>query len=411
MLHSSLECKQYVERSIERGIDDQRLFTASAIGSDMDRAEYLDRLDASADDVEDLFEHFEELEAAGRSYYALPDARHGVERGTVIVDGEDAIVRGYPSIPRVLVLETGVPSFFESGATVAIEEKLDGFNVRIADVGEPLAFTRSGYVCPYTTARARKLLESELSAFFDDYPDAMLCAELVGAETPYTSHDYEEVDSHAFRVFGIRDRESGVPLPVEERRERCATYGFAQPQLFDLADPSAAVESVREAIEELDAAGREGVVLRSADGLDKVKYTTRSQHHAELAYAFSLPFDRGRDFVFSRIVREAFQAAEFETDEDRLRERAQELGESILLPMVETIRDVEEGRTVGDRHTVRGSPETIDALLAHLQDQSLSLEIEADRREGDTRIVTFRKIAEATRDRTEYFLSGGTIDE
>jgi len=371
--------------------------------------EWFDRLDSTAEEPPELFEHFERRSAAGYTYHALPDARHGVERGTVLVEGADAVVRGYPSVPRVLALDAGVTSFFEDGETVHVEEKLDGFNVRVADADEPLAFTRSGYVCPYTTARARDLLD--LPAFFADHPERMLCAELIGPETPYTTHDYGGIDSHAIRVFGVRDRESGEPLPVTERRELCAAYEFPQPRLFGRYEPAEAVEGVREAVEELDAAGREGVVMKSADGESMVKYTTETQHHAELAYGFSLPFDRGRDFLFSRVLREAFQAAEFDGSETRLRERAHDLGESILLPAVETIRDVEAGETVGERHTVRGETEPIDALLEHLRDQSLRLEVEVDRREDGERVVEFLKVAESTRDRIEYYLEGGTYDE
>lgn len=375
----------------------------------MDDRECLDRLDAITEDRADLFEHFKQRTAAGRTYYALPTTRHGIERGTVVVPDADAIVRGYPSIPRMLVLEPGLPSYFEDTDAVVLEEKLDGYNVRIADVGEPLAFTRGGYVCPYTTARARELLDP--GSFFADYPKKMLCAELIGPETPYTTHDYDDIDSHAVRVFDIRDRESGEPVPVTNRRDLCAKYGFSQPRIFGWAEPEDAIERVRDPIIELDAANREGLVLKAAEGDAMVKYTTGSQHHDELADAFSLPFDHARDFLFSRVVREAFQAAEFEDDDDRLRERARNLGEAILLPMVETIRDIADGETVGERQTVRGRPEVIDALLVHLRDQSLTLEVENDRREDGERVIEFVKVAESTRDRTQYVLEGGTIDE
>ncbi len=51
--------------------------------------------------------------------------------------------------------------------------------------------------------------------------------------------------------------------------------------------------------------------MQSADGEAMVTYTTETQHHNELAYAFSLPFDRGEDFLVPRVVRDAFQAVEF----------------------------------------------------------------------------------------------------
>jgi len=389
----------------------------------MDRELY-ERLDSTASTPSELFEHFERCTGDGRAYHVLPDTRHGVERGTVVVDGTvvrgypsvprmlvlDTVVRGYPSVPRMLVLDTGVRSVFDGDETVVVEEKLDGFNVRIADVGTdgPLAFTRSGYVCPYTTGRVRDLLD--LGAFFADHPEAMLCAELIGPETPYTTHDYDDVGSHAVRVFGVRDRASGTPLPVARRRDRCARYGFPQPRLFGRCAPEEAVETVRDAIADLDASGREGVVLKAGDGEPRVKYTTAAQHHAELAYAFSLPFDYGRDFLFSRIVRDAFQAAECD-DDAALERRAHDLGESVLYPMVETIRRVEAGETVGERHTVRGDPDRIDALLDHLRDQSLTVEVVDDYREDGERVVEFVKVAESTTDRIRYYLEGGTRDE
>jgi putative ATP-dependent DNA ligase len=377
----------------------------------MDREEYRERLEATTEDPDDLFEHFEQRSVGGRTHYVLTATRHGVERGTVIVEESDAVVRGYPSVPRILVLDPGIPSFFEGSETVAIEEKLDGFNVRIAavDDGDPLAFTRSGYVCPYTTARARDLLP--LEAFFTDHPAKTLCAELIGPETPYTTHDYEGVDSHEFRIFDVRDRESGTPLSVAGRRSLCEEYGFDQPQHFGRREPSAAIGTVTDTIDELDSAGREGVVLKSADGESMVKYTTESQHHQELAYAFSLPFDRGRDFVFSRIVRDAFQAFELDETDERLRERAHDLGESILPPMVSSVQRVANDDPLGERHTVRGDADTIDALLEHLRGQSLTIEIDADRREDDERIVDFLKVADSSRDRIRYYLEGGTRDE
>jgi putative ATP-dependent DNA ligase len=60
-------------------------------------------------DEADLFEHFERGTDRGREYRYLPDARHGVERGTAVLG--DAVVRGFPSIPRVLVLDPGIPDF------------------------------------------------------------------------------------------------------------------------------------------------------------------------------------------------------------------------------------------------------------------------------------------------------------
>ena len=212
-------------------------------------------------------------------------------------------------------------------------------------------------------------------------------------------------------MFDVRERHSGDPLPVERRRELCREYGFEQPPFFGWHDPATAAAAVEDVLADLDADEREGIVMKAPSGARMVKYTTRAQHHNELAFAFSLPYEHGRDFLFSRLLREAFQAAELEDDPERLRQRARELGESILLPMVETIDAIADGETVGEDHTVRGDPERIDALLDHLREFSLTLETLEDRREDGERVLTFRKVSPSTVDRIDYYLDGGVVDE
>jgi len=362
-------------------------------------------LGVSREDAAALLEYFRQGTYRGRTYQRLPDARRGVERGTVLVAG--TAVRGFPSIPRVLVLETGVPAFFSG--RFAVEEKLNGYNVRIADVGGPLAFTRGGIVCPFTTPKARELLD--LEAFFADHPEKMLCAEFVGPENPYTAHAYPDVDSLGVRVFDVRDRETGRPLPVEERRDLLDDYGFPQPEFFGVLDPETAVPDLYDVLDDLDERGREGVVMQSVDGRDLLKYTTAHTHADDLAFAFSLPFDYGHDFAFSRLIREGFQAVEREETGADLAARAHRLGESLLYPMVETIRDVQAGEPVGERHVVRGSPETVAATLDHLREQGISLDVLSKRTVDDQRVVEFLKITDATRDSIDYYLEGGTVDE
>ncbi|WP_323676126.1 RNA ligase [Halorubellus sp. PRR65] len=397
----------------------------------MDEQAVFERLDSNADRPDELLEHFRSRTVAGRDALVLTDTRHGVERGTVAFPDADVLVRGYPSIPRVLHLDAGIESFFADAEddgtveSVVVEEKLDGFNVRVARVdGDVLAFTRSGFACPFSTARARECLD--VDAFFDAHPERVLCAELLGPETPYTTHDYGDVASSTLRVFGVRDRETGAPLSVAERRAICERFGFEQPRSFGefpvatstgddtgrgADDERDAATAVADATEALDAAGREGVVMKTPDARRAVKYTTEAMHHGALAYAFSLPFDYGRDFVFSRIVREAFQAHEFDATDDRRRERARGLGESILLPMIDAIESVADGGTLGDHHTVRGEPDVVEATLAHLRDQGLAVDVTRDDRHGAERVVEFRKRAEASTDRIAYYLDGGTVDE
>ncbi|OIB55866.1 RNA ligase [Natrialba sp. SSL1] len=352
--------------------------------------------------------HLQQRNYEGLEYRHVPDYRRGVERGTVLIDGE--VVRGFPKVPRTLVLETGIPTQFEEHERIAVEEKLNGYNVRIARLdGEQLAFSRSGMVCPFTTRVLPRLVD--LSELFEKHPNALVCGEMIGPENPYTAHEYPGVDSIAFRAFDWRDRESGEPLPVQERRERYEAFGVPQTPLFEIVDVDDAAASVQEIIRELDAEDREGVILKSLDGNTLLKYTTSASTNSDLAYAFSLPFDYGQAFMFRRLLRVGFQTVEWDEDDEVARERAHEVGESILCSMREAIQTVEDGDTLGERHTVRASDETIDVLFEHLRGQGLDIDIEADYHEDGDRVVTFCKRTPSSNDTIRNYLDGHIVRE
>ncbi|MFD1643029.1 RNA ligase [Halohasta litorea] len=368
--------------------------------------EYHDQLGLSRERFAELAEGFHDDSYAGRDYRRLPDYRKGIEKGTVLVAG--TVVRGFPKIPRCLVLDSGIPQHFDG--EIAVEEKLDGYNVRVARIdGDVFAFTRSGIVCPFTTHKARSLLP--VDRFFEQYPDRMLCGEMIGPENPYTTADCYDVDSIAFHAFDIQDRKSGESLPVEERRAACEALGIPQVDLFGIYKPSEAVESTPEIIDDLDSRGREGIVMKTVDGGQQLKYTTSAANQGDLAFAFGLPFDYGRDFSFRRLIREGFQSVEFGDTEAERRERAHGLGESLLVPMADAIETVEEGERLGERHTVRAEPRVVDALLDHFREQSLSIDIERDRRVEGQRVLTFSKQIQRSTDKIDTYLDGTIVTE
>ncbi len=367
---------------------------------------YGDPFDLSEDEFESFVDNMTKREYDGTEYLHLSDYGR-VERGTVLYDGE--VVRGFPKVPRTLVLSEGVPRQFDG--EVAVEEKMNGYNTRVARLdGDKLAFSRSGIVCPFTTKFLGRVYGDELDALFDEIPDAVVCGEMIGRDNPYTAHGYEEVGSLDLRVFDVRDARSGESVPVDERRELVEEHGLPSVPFYGVHDADEAAGEIREVIEDLDERGREGVIMKTPDVSKQLKYTTSAANQGDLAYAFSLPFDYGQAFMFRRIIREAFQAHEFD-DGGETKERAAALGESILGSMVETVGRIDDGERVGERHTVRAAPEEVDAILEHFRGMGLHLVIEEDRVEGDERFVEFVKKTQATNDKTENYLEGGIVRE
>jgi hypothetical protein len=105
-------------------------------------------------------ERFLELE-----YARLRDTVAGYRRGSLVLP-DGSVIPGYPSIGRVQSLGAGLRRHY-SGA-FWVEEKMDGFNVRIFRwQGRTYAATRGGYICAFSTDRLPDLLDS---AILDDEP-------------------------------------------------------------------------------------------------------------------------------------------------------------------------------------------------------------------------------------------------
>jgi len=365
-----------------------------------------DTLGLSREAFEELSDHLYDNRYNSHEYRHLPSYRKSVEKGTVLIG--ETVIRGFPKIPRCLVLDEGIPQQFTT--KIAVEEKLNGYNVRVARVdGDVLAFTRSGIVCPFTTHTVRSLLN--VDRFFDRHPDQMLCGEMIGPENPYTTADCYDVDSIAFRAFDIRDRERGTPLPVMDRREACEAFGIPQAELFGVFEPAEAVDATPAIVRDLDSEGREGIIMQTLDGQQLLKYTTSAANQGDLAFAFTFPFDYGRDFSFRRLIREGFQSVEFDESAAERRDRAHSLGESLLMPMADSIETIESGERIGEQHTVRAEPRVIDALLEHFREQGLTIDIDADRPVEGDRLLTFRKRIQRTNDKVDAYLDGTIVRE
>lgn len=330
-----------------------------------------------------------------------------VEGGTSVFIEPFDIVRGFPKISRTLMLYPSLLKHFSSCSKVAVEEKMNGYNVRVALIGDALVgLTRGGFVCPYTTERAGELINRE---FFLDHPDLVVCGEMVGPDNPYVPKSLYGIESLEFFAFDVREKITGKPMPVMERRALMEEYGIKSTRLFGEFDVSEAHVEITNIIRELGSAMHEGVVIKDPQmSLPPVKYTSSQSNCADLRYAFEFYNDFGRDFFFGRVCREAFQSVEFDEDEESLRKRCLQLGESILLPMMKTIKKKKAGERITEDVRMRvKSLNTVKEFEEYLRLLGVDAIFEEPERIGNEYLVRIKRINQSTNDKTEAILGGG----
>lgn len=340
-------------------------------------------------------------------YLLLKKEISGLERGTALFLGSKGeVIRGFPKILRAFYLDPLLKRHFAE--EVAVEEKLNGYNVRACSVeGKLLALTRGGFVCPYTTSRLRE--DENLKSFLEENPNLVACGEVVGEENPYVAHRYPEAEDFGFFCFDLREKGTGNPLGVDEKRKLCQDNGIAQVPLLGVYERGEATSRVIEGVKRLAQEGREGVVIKDPRmEIPPVKYTPSSTNASDLAYAFRFPYEYGKDFLFSRVIREGYQAVEWGEGEKELEERAARLGKSIICPMVESIREVKdsEGMLTED-YTVRvKSRGEIRELSSFLNRQGIDFTLEEVGREDEGTVYRLQKLRHSTTDKIRSVLKG-----
>lgn len=329
-----------------------------------------------------------------------------IEAGTSVFPDPFDIVRGFPKISRILMLHPGLANHFSSIRSVLVEEKMNGYNVRVALIGDKMVgITRGGYVCPYTNEKIRDMINRD---FFMKYPGLVVCGEMVGPDNPYVPKSFYDVGSLDFFAFDIKDKVTGTSFPVKKRRELLASYGIKSVRLFGEFDVSNAHIEVEKIIRDFGNNLNEGVVIKDPDTrLTPIKYTSSLSNCADLKFAFEFYNDYGRDFFFPRVCREAFQSVEWSEDEEQRKERCQRLGESILLPMIRTIESRKKGERIGEKVQIRIKDlKTADEFENHLKLLGIDAIFEEPIRIGNEFIVKIKKINHSTNDKTDSVFKG-----
>lgn len=268
-------------------------------------------------------------------YIRFKEEFKGIARGTVIIGSR--VIHGYPHIKRIFTLEKGVlRNLPADGENIFVEEKIDGFNVRMVSVsGEIYAFSRGGFLDLFVSEKAREL--DPIRRFFKDRPEATLCGEMLG-NTPYTRPS-EGGDATVY-IFDI-DRGDGTLLPCDERYSLVEKYGLRGVPVigrFGRED----IAGLKRVILSLNKGRKEGMVLKTRNRGMAVKYVTPWSDIDDISSESFLFFDMPIGFYYQRVLRSSFFISDFGLDK---RAHAEKLGLAFYDGLEKAIRAAKEGVT------------------------------------------------------------------
>ncbi len=322
---------------------------------------------------------------------------HGIHRGTVIAP-EGAII-SFPRIRRILHLERGIKRNLKG--PFYVEEKVDGYNVRVAGPGSTvLAFSRGGFVCPFATDRVGEFMDAE--TFFRDHPRIVLCCEAAGPGSPYNSEwpPYIEEDVRFF-VFDMMEMDTGRFLPDDDKYRLIEEYGLPGVRSYGLFNADD-YRRVREIIMDLDRGGLEGVVMKPVDNKIKaLKYVTPGALLRDLRLTAPLAGDIPHGFYTKRIVLLAFALRELGLSGRGLKER---LHSSLIDPLIEAQNIVSEGGKIKETSRIRmRDDKNVERLFSHLRRVRVEVEVVSMNRTDGYTEVEFNRIY----NRSTSLISGG----
>ncbi len=338
-------------------------------------------------------------------YLRFTDDFKEIPRGTIIF--KDFIVWGYPHIGRIFQLSTGIREQFDKPFWV--EEKVDGYNVRILmHRGEIYAFTRGGYVCAFTTDRVKDFINLEV---FEHYPDIVLCAEVAGPENPYVEESPPYIrEDVAFFLFDIMQKNKQGFLPYREKLKIIEKFGLPSVERYGLYTPNQ-IDDLKKLMKKLDEEKREGVVLKEDSERDKrVKYITSYANLNDIRITSLNMLGLPADYYTNRLLRLALFMEEEKIE--RSEEIYKELGKAFLDGLFEACNMAKEKGKVYRvfRCKFRNKDkaliflEHIKHASVHVQVNMLSLD-----KKGEFWILEFEKVFLNMTGLLNHVLGGGSI--
>ena len=340
-------------------------------------------------------------EYEGISYYRIMRKVGPLGKCSIVTCA--GIIFDFPRIARILHLENGLKNAYAQ--PFYVEEKVDGYNVRIVCIrGKVLAFSRGGYVCPFSTDRIADFLD--IQKIFADHPDLIVCGEFAGPDNPYNIEcpPYVKEDIRFF-AFDLMLKNTSRNLPVEERLRIFDKYGMPTVRRFGRFS-SADILALKEMVKELDDAGSEGIVFKPTCKEEKtLKYVTFGSCLRDIRCNAPLMAEIASEYFTHRIIRAAMYR--YEQSHELNPKDFTALGEALLKPIYESVKKAADGELIREEFLLRfREEENIQRMMDHLQKRKVHFEILSKEKAGFYWQVRFARKCYASYDTLQSHLGG-----
>ncbi len=315
----------------------------------------------------------------------------------------EGIIFDFPSIARILHLENGIRNAYSQ--PFYVEEKVDGYNVRVARVqGRIVVFSRGAYICPFSTDRIADFLD--VKKIFDENPGLVICGEFAGPENPYNiEHPPYVREDVRFFAFDIMRMSKPQKISVEERYKIFDTYGIPTVRRFGRYSASD-ISDLKKLVKELDEAGCEGIVIKPTHTAEKIlKYVTLGSCLRDIRVTAPLMAEMASEFFTHRIIR----AAMFMHEHAHSLKSGifTQLGEVLLKPVYENVGKAARNEIIDEKFSLRFREEkNVQRMIDHLYKCKVKFEVLSKNKEGNYWHVKFARKCYASYDILQKHLEG-----
>ncbi len=340
----------------------------------------------------------EKRKFGGLEYIRFRSEYGGMERGSVIT--KNGFFPGFPHIKRIFTLEKGLEKNISSEYVFA-EEKIDGYNLRAAKInGEICGLSRGGIIDAFSTEKLRNILPEKI---FEK--NVMLCGEMIG-NTPYTAPS-EKFDVKYF-VFDIYDLESGKYFAPDKRYAFLKKYGLEPAPYLGKFRRQEDGKKLRELALNLNKAGKEGIVFKSEDRKQLVKYVNPNADIEDMGNTIKMLFDMPTGHFNQRLLRSAIFVEEYGLGKD---DYGRKLGNAVYRKFAEGLKMLaKDGKIYDEFEMLVEDRKVWDELKSHMG-KEVRLEVVFESKEGEKTRIRFRKVYSKSTKKLREFLNGKGITD